>query len=125
MFTSVGLSCAELFDIALGVVVDVRLSGAVAALTTLFGLGRSRIQRLGVRGAFQRLFLVVTEHARVTADVAGRPHNRDLCLLRACWCCGLLRACWRCGLLRTFKPRLTRTNRTDRGYDEGAGRGQQ
>jgi hypothetical protein len=94
----------------------VRLSGAVAALTTLFGLGRSWIQRLGVRGAFQRLFLVVTEHARVTADVTGRPHNRDLCLLRACWCCGLLRA---------LRPRLAGTDRADRGYDKNAGGGQQ
>jgi hypothetical protein len=89
----------ESLDMSLGVVVDMRLAGTVAALAPEGGGWRSGILRLSVPRAREACRMrVMTERTRLGPGVASRrPRHRDLCFLRACW---------RCGLLRAFRPRI-------------------
>ena len=80
----------ELRDLALGLVVDVRLSRTMAALASELGGWRSRVGGLPVLRALEAGFLIgVTQHARVAAGVAAGERRLRLrrrlgkCLARA------------------------------------------
>src|SRR5262247_1928767 len=52
-----GLDLAELANVLLGVIVHVRLAGAVAAFTSMGGFRRARVIRVRVRRTFQGVSL--------------------------------------------------------------------
>src|SRR3954470_19734816 len=69
----------EFHDVPLGVVVDVRLSGTMAALAAVRGCRRAWIFALAMRRALERVALAfVTHHARVGAGVGARDRSGGL-----------------------------------------------
>src|SRR3954470_14956668 len=69
----------EFHDVPLGVVVDVRLPGTVAALAAVRGCRRAWILALAVGRALERVALAfVTHHARIGAGVGARDRRGGL-----------------------------------------------